>query len=366
MNRGRSITGIGVVVAALLFLAGAGPIAWAAQPGPEDADEWKDDTPQQVSILTPDSYLPINHEQALLAAAGDWDCYRVGETWYSYSDDVTSGETETDWHIVWMLAGGSDGEIVDPYGVGGQYLAPDYESGEDMREIVIMAACEDYNRGDDTFGWNDTNAGTAELLLKVWQVRMEVDQDGSVHDYYDGPSMPDKYGAGDLGWVEFDDPEDCEHYGANTQIRGTIPEEAGETEGYQWMQQKRGTSRVWKSGASDWTYLQNLPTWVMDGDPADYDYIDPDSKSPNGTGTPRWLIFFRDCPGQEAGPNNDRGIGPPSNYIILERDMHYRTWVNLDGVTGKRVSNYAEWRLKFQTIEDNGKWKVNGAHIPAQ
>lgn len=372
MNRQREALGLLVLVAAMVITQmGWSPLAHAEDPGPEQAQEWKKDKAIQLSIYIPqdNTYLPINHWHELLAVASDSDCYRVGDSWYLYGDDVTSGSSWDYWHITWeFVTSPEEGYITDPYGPVSGYVAADYIPGSEhnVRDIVLNAMCDDFNFGDDTYGWND-DPTLASVTIKVWQITVAVEEAGTDSDYYDGDPYPEVWGARDLGWIKYSVPAGCQKYGANTQIRGTIPEGPGQQDpeiDYDWKQELKGYVRVWKIGAENWTYTANDQNWVPDPFPeTPYRYADEDSHSPDN-GPDCRMIFLRDSPGFNAGPDNNNNYPPPDTIDTYERDRYYRDWVEIDGLRASNIS--AEWRCKLQLMLENGKWKLYGSHIPAE
>ena len=162
--------------------------------------EYMQYTDISVNISSPadNTYVPINHGQSLQASAVDWDCERYrdpGEqwsAWYTYYDDVTTGNTSSDYHMWWTKM---DGTFTDMYGTTATWIAPDYSAGNNVRNVAVTAHANDYNRGSDTSGYNDT--GREDFItLKVWQVTVTAKQSSSIstnNDCYGSEGPPDIY-----------------------------------------------------------------------------------------------------------------------------------------------------------------------------
>ena len=325
--------------------------------GPEDAEQWNVKGPITVSITSPanNTYVPINHTQVLTASASDPDCYRVGTTWYDYSDDVTSGETSADYHLDW---GAMEGTLTDMYGPSATYLAPEYSAGYNVRDVLVVVQVGDYNRGADTFGADDVGDG-AEIHLKVWQVTLTVSQTGTASTNYDGTAMPSTWGGATLGWIVPGTPAGAITYAGNTQIKGSIPEGPGVMTGYQWYQSWKGVQRHKESGGS-WIDDEAAADWASDFDPS-YSYLDADSRHPNSTGDDAREIFAMDAPWFNAGADNDNHIAAPDNWTDCSYDVDFKTKVKHNGIP---ISNEVEWEVVFTLDAQGGKWHATGGHAP--
>ena len=316
--------------------------------GPEDAEEWAPFTAISSSITSPadNTYLPINHIQNLTATANDCDKYRVGEQWYIYFDDVTSGNDETNFHLWWTCSGG--GELLDEYSPIASYKAPDYSLGNNVRNITVTAHADDFNRTPDTYGYNDTSKQDS-ITLKIWQVHVAGRANGTVSTNYDGSHYDAPPYAGDqLGWVSHDNPENCWGYRGSFEFKGAIPSGPGVTTGYKWYNHKKGIKRHKEGG--DWVtpYDYNQSTFENDW-PSNYAYKDEDSRHDE---TDVREIFAIDDPGFMAGENNNNAI-PPLTRVYF--DMNYKCWVELNNI---RISNECDWWVYFELEEDSGVWSV--------
>ena len=361
MDRKRIAAAAALTCLAVLVAASIGlRPATAEDPGPEDAEQWVEGDPITVSITAPanNTYLPINHSQSLTATATDPDCYRVGTTWYPYWDEVEDGEEEADHHMWWTA---DIGECTEEYGTTGVYEAPGYSEGNNVRDATITAHADDFNRGEDTEGANDTPAATASITLKVWQITLTVAQTGTTSTNYDGEAVPAWLGGTDLGWVIPGTPAGSLAYAGNTQVKGSIPAGPNVTTGYQWYQVKKGITRYKKGGT--WNYALNSPTvWVADIDPA-YDYLDADSRHPNGAeGTDVREIFLLDAPFWVAGALNNNKIAAPDSWTDIEYDVDFKPKVNLNGII---ISNEPIYEVIFTLDVNGGTWRVVGNHTPA-
>lgn len=329
--------------------------------GPWDAQEWKTDRPISVTITEPadNTYLPINHSINLFANASDPDCYRVGQTWYTYADEVQDGDLESDYHILWEATGG--GTLADQYGVAARYDAPDYSQGNDVRNVTVKATADDFNRGTDKYGDND-DADDASITLKIWQVTVSIHQSGSIDDFdkYDGPDSPPTKGGKTLGWIIPGTPAGAEVYGGNTLIKGTIPEGPAVTTGYSFIQFMKGLRKHKDHG--NWTTDYDEDEWESDITEAAYDFRDIDSRSSNGTGEDARQIFLLDCPRIVSNAANNLDIAEPAGYTDQMADMDYKPMVMLNG---NRISNEIEYEF-IATLQANagGVWTVVGQHTP--
>lgn len=144
-----------VMTLSMLLSLAISPLVLALDP--EDAGDWDVGDPISVTVTAPDDdfWVWINSTLNVTASASDIDRYRCDEysyEWYSYSDEVSSGETAQDHHIWWTC---SEGSFTDEYGPSATYLAPDYVAGNDDRDVTITAHADDFNRGTDVLGFND-------------------------------------------------------------------------------------------------------------------------------------------------------------------------------------------------------------------
>lgn len=351
----------------------------AADPGSEDPDNaWRtkdkdgNAAPIAVSITAPTAaartgsplahYVPINHTFALTASASDTDSYckptdKGGDgQWYNYGDDVTSGTDAADHHLWWTVTSG-DGSFpeVSRYGVSGTYVAPDYHAGSALRTAKVQARAQDYQRTGDNLGDDaDSQGNSAEFTLKVWQVTVTVHQNGQKSANNDATTAPATHGGADLGWVVPGAPAGAEGYHGNTEVKGTIPAGPGVTTGYAWINEKKGFTRIKVNGGA-WNKIADHPAWTDDSPYAMYQ----DQDSRHGGNDVR-EIFMVDAPGFIAGATNDNRIGAPDNWTDLERDMDYKSHVNLGGT---RVSNEAVWPVDMVLDVVGGKWHVV-SHTP--
>jgi len=343
------VTYAAIVAASLLVLYPKLSLAVS----PSDADEWAAKDPITVTITSAtNTYLAINKTKSLSATATDPDCYRVDSTWYNYSDQVTSGNNSTDYHIWWTA---SEGTFPDMYGTSATYEAPDYAAGSSVRNVTVTAHADDFDRGDET----PTDAGYAEsadtdsITVKVWQIHVGGHIFGTTDSSYDGTPVPTAFGGTDLGWITPNNPAGATGYHCNTELYGSIPSAISTTSGFNWYNYKQGIVRH-KTNASEpnWAtpYDYNHPSsYEFDFGPA-YSYLDADPRHPNTTGTNVHKIFAMDAPGAIVGLTNDAGI-PPWTYLDFE--MFFKAWVEMGGV---RVSNEAIWCVFFDLDEVGGNW----------
>lgn len=327
------------------------PLAYAI--GPEDAEEWAAKTPISVSITAPadNTYMPINYIQPLTATASDTDCYRVGTTWYDYSDGVTSGNSSTDYHMWWTA---STGTFIDMYSTSASYQAPDYSAGNNVRDVTVSVHADDFNRGTDTCGYGET-AQQQNITLKVWQVTVTVSQAGTKSANNDAADIPASVGGHTRGWIIPGTPAGATGYHGNTEIMGSIPEGPGAKTGFTWKNYTKGVAKYKKAGA--WTDVMNSDnTWIEDGPVA---YYDADSRHPNTTGPDVRQIFMQDTPGFIADATNDFGIG--LGWTDLSFQFDFKSSVRYGAII--RISNEPEWETKFVLDVVGDKWHVV-SHTP--
>ncbi|HUT30912.1 MAG TPA: hypothetical protein VMX13_14055 [Sedimentisphaerales bacterium] len=321
---------------------------------PADADEWDSARPIEITIDSPatNTYLPINDTQSLHAYVRDCDEYRVDEQWYTYWDEVRSGNTSTDYHIWWEA---TEGTWNDMYGVYATYKAPEYESGSSIRTVTITAHANDIDRGDET----PTDAGyeeddeTDSITLKIWQIDVTGQISGTTSSNYDGFAMPTAYGGTDLGWVEHGNPTGATGYFGNIQLKGSKSSSLNITTGFSWYNYVKGIVRH-KTTTSEpsWVtpYDFNEPDYILDFGPAGPNpCVDKDMRHPDG-GTDVSEIFALDAPGWDTGTDNDKDI-PPLTYYDFCAD--YKAWVVYSGVP---VSNECLWGVGFELDEVSGEW----------
>lgn len=334
----------------------------------ENDDEAINNGAIDVDIIYPpdDTYVTINGEKGLACTASDPDCERnkpdggAWSDWYPISDDVTSGNTSSNYHILWTFTG--DGEILDEdkYYTSSLYTAPDYSEGNDVRDVTITATADDIDRGNESptnKGYKESDANDS-ITLKIWQVTVTAQQSGTTSTNYDGTAMPQYYGDTDLGWITPNDPNAAGYHG-NTQIKGSIPSGPNVQTGYSWSQYFKGYARYKVNGGS-WVYDPNEPDWKEDGTAL----TDCDSRHPNGGGTDVREIFTLDAPGFTAGYDNNDYIGNPHNWTDAENKLDFKTYVNYGG---NRISNEdCIWEVDFvlDVNEADSTWIPVGEHTP--
>lgn len=344
---------------------GGGPATMTSDGGVQ----WAAGTPISGDITTSRGDNPtiqINAPLSLSLNAYDNDMRFNGMFWALYADDVTSGETASDYHIIWSASAGT---MTDPYGTTAQFIAPDFAAGQGVREINIQAVVDDVNRGADVDAFDDPALNAAEPV-NVFQITLTLDQGGapgapptSISPNYSGPPIPASGGGGQLGWIEPGNPGGSDGYYGSTQIKGTIPI-PGRESGWTWSQDKKGTRThtvTPPGGASTVVVDENFATWVPDIRPGDgYQWQDTDARHPNATGPDTREIFLWDAPGVRVGVGNNAGIGPPNNWTDINFDIDYKVWVN--GPDG-RISNELVYEVFFDLDEGTGTW-VPAAHRP--
>ena len=136
-----------------------------SDPSPES--EWSADTGIVVTITSPSddsTKMYINETLDCSATASDTDKYSNdgGHTWYTYSDDVSSGTSSADYHIWWTTNIGSFTEL---YGPSTTYIAPDYSDGAGIRTADIAAHADDVNCGTDVLGADNAPGQAARQAL---------------------------------------------------------------------------------------------------------------------------------------------------------------------------------------------------------
>jgi hypothetical protein len=84
----------------------------------------------------------INESQEYTATATQWDSYlTTASQVYTYSSDISSGTSSSDYHI-WWTATFNDapiGSFSNLYGPTSTFIAPDYSEGEDERSVSVIA-----------------------------------------------------------------------------------------------------------------------------------------------------------------------------------------------------------------------------------
>jgi len=263
---------------------------------------------------------------------------------------VTSGNSVDTYHMWWTAIAGTFTDMYSPTAI---WKAPDYSPGSGISNIAVTAHANDYNRGTDTSGYDDTGRKDW-ITLRVWQVTVTSSQSGTTSSNYDGPATPASYGGSNLGWVVPGTPAGATSYHGNTELSGSIPSGVPYRNDYRWYNYMKGYYRHKVQGSSSWVYGWNYSDWIPDFDPSYY-WTDRDPKHPNGTGPNVGAIFAMDAPGFLAGSTNDNKIAAPDNWRDLEFDMDYRANVSLDGIP---VSNYCYWGVDFVLTESNGHWSV--------
>lgn len=340
---------------------GGGPATMTSDGGVQ----WAAGTPISGDITTSRGDNPtiqINAPLSLSLNAYDNDMRFNGMFWALYADDVTSGETASDYHIIWSASAGT---MTDPYGTTAQFIAPDFAAGQGVREINIQAVVDDVNRGADVDGFDDPALNAAEPV-EVFQITLTLDQGSggppnpptSVSPNYDGPAVPEWYGGGQLGWIEPGSPPGTTRFGGATQIKGTIAA-PGPASGWIWAQDKKGIRSHTEDppdGPPVSVVDDNWPNWVPDKGPggANNEWQDADARHPNVTGPDTREIFWLDTPSVGLNPQ-------PGTWVAYHFDMDYKTWVN--GADG-RASNELEWEVKFDVNFVNGAWVVQPGHVP--
>jgi len=379
-NRTRVYGLLGLVGVSVLVTS---PTAWAADPPPEEAEAWASKIPIDVCIMSPaaNTYVPINHTQALTALAFDLDCYKVNDVWYDYYDDVTSGTTETDHHMWWTA---SKGTFKEMYGPSAKYVAPDYEEcPNDVRDVTVTAHAVDFNLGKKTQNTHGYHAyteqeeiGQASITLKIWQITVEYTQSGNASDAYGGVALPAEFGGGKLGWIAPGDPAGAAIYGGGTKVTGIIPDEPGVVDGFHWYQRTHGVEKYRTKNDNLEHHALTMKKFVEPG-PDDWEegdidtYGDPEDDYPYMNESPynsQWnyvgQIVLLDTPGFEAGAGNNERIAAPDNWTDYVHAMTYQTWVIYK--TGERISNQCSWTVQF-TLEADGQtgtWQLVGGHHP--
>ena len=315
------------------------------------------------------TYVPINFPKYLFAVASDLDCYRWREVgtsqwteWYTYYDAVQLGNTSSDYYMWWTA---DMGIYTDMYGTQANWTAPDYSSGNNVRDVTVTAHANDYNRGSDTFGYNDTGREDW-ITLKVWQVAVTANQSNSISTYndcygYQGP--PDIYptwkAKRTLGWIYHNTPTGAEGYFGKTELQGTVPTGVPTVSGFDWKSEVMGVYRH-KTTSSDpdwvWPYDVRYVNWEPDS--PESSFSDEDCRHPNG-GTNVHEIFMLDGPGLRTYANNDYAIA--SGWCRIDFDFVFRSYVKIGGY---RVSNFEPWGVEFDLVESGGVWTVDGGHTP--
>jgi hypothetical protein len=346
--------------------------AVADQPGPPDQGwQWRDvdkdgnAAPIEVQIDYPDDsdktgspaahYVAINHALTLSASATDIDSYCRPEadggdnTWYDYQDDVTSGDLAADHHLWWTVTSG-DGEFPETskYGTAGTYHAPVYKAGQDLRDVRVRAAADDYQRNGDELGSvNDDGEVSDPFDLKVWQITVDVQQDGFTDPDSDATPAPIQWGGTDLGWVIPGTPAGAEGYFGNTQITGTIPAGPGVLSGFSWDHRVIGTAKGRYQGT--WYTIYDAPDWRDDTPHPVYTDVDP--RHPDSTGPDKRKLFMNDSPGFTANASNDNLIA--IGWDRMEIDYEFKAFVAWNGT---KVSNEKRYVVKFGVEEVNQHW----------
>lgn len=350
--------------------------AYAADPpGPSsDGYEWRtgdkdgNSAPIEVNIWHPSDaeksgnppahYTPINQIVDMFASASDTDSYCLPADeggdgiWYNYSDDVRSGFSAADHHLLWTISSGG-GEFVDSnrYGFLASYRAPDYSHGNNLRTVRVKVEADDYQRAGDNLGDPNDSGKDDSIELKIWQVTVSFRQSGT-NSPNNNVQAPIHTGGANLGWVTPGTPPGNTGYNGNTEIKGTIPAGPGVVTGYYWVNEKKGFTRR-KVNGGDWVNVLGSTVWT--GDSPHHLFQDRDSRH---GGVDVREIFMVDSPGFEAGASNDFGID--QGWTDVERDMNFRAHVKLGDT---RISNKQVWPVKMVLEVANGKWSVI-SHTP--
>jgi hypothetical protein len=343
-----------------------------------------------------DTYYPIISSVSLVGSAIDCDRYRVGQDWYWYRDDVTSGDNEgnpnaappipANWHMKWDLLNDAPGTLEIKYGTLAKYRAPDYEEDQDVRDITLRATADDFQRalppppggpgGNDTFGADD-DAQHADRTIHIWQMKVTVSQNGARSNNFSLTQQEqaalESRGGADLGWVEHGTPQNATGFRGNTEIMAAMPAAVPDcytdvnSRPYKWKQQWKGTILSITGGVTTENTKQNF---TDEGAPV---VVDVDTRNPNGQGNNDTnQIFVQDMPGWETGATNDTGIANGETY--RKHDSTHRNWVVLQSLdqnpnNDQRISNVGpEWQVYMELdVSAQNKWQVKAGtnHVPA-
>lgn len=332
--------------------------------------QWAQVSEIEVDLYSPadGTYVPINFTKYLFAHANDEDCFRyrqVGTSqwsaWYNYWDVVENGNTSTTYHMWWTA---DMGTYTDMYGTQALWTAPDYSSGNNVRDVTVTAHANDYHRGTDTLGYNDTGREDW-ITLKVWQVtvttnRSSISTNNDCYGYVGPPDIyPTSKAKRQLGWIYFNNPTGAEGYWGKTELIGTVPTGVPTVSGFDWKSEVMGVYRH-KTTSSDpdwvWPYDVRYVNWEDDSPGSSFS--DEDCRHPNG-GTNVHEIFMLDGPGLGSNANNDNNIA--NGWSHIDFDFDFRTYVKIGGY---RVSNIEPWEVEFDLVESGGVWTVDGGHTP--
>lgn len=294
-------------------------------------------------------YVPPNEENG---TPGGWTPWTEGKM----SDDVTSGSTASDYHIRWEV---SKGEVSPLYGsfTTFQGLEPD---GSSVDSVTIKAIADDLNRGNEppeTLGANDP-AGTAQSVVKIWEVTLSLSRGGSWSMNNDTPLFRELCAAGGkkLGKVNNGDASTCETticdgfidgFYDNIEFKGSIPPEVPDaTNNFGFPQVIRGNTRSFNG--STWQANPNITSFESDGTL----FGDGSSLSVAAGNTDVNEVFALDTPGVVTTCSN---TGLAANVIEVQRRYEFETWCTFDG---KVVSRRLSWSDSQDIVRGpDGKWK---------
>ena len=333
-----------------------------------------------VSITSPandNTWIPVNGSASLMASASDLDQCRTStnngaswSNWSNYYDDVTSGTTSTDYHMIWSGPGNPAQEFAyGRYGTSVTYYPGPYGNAGDKS---ITCTAYDYDRtspddredtNGDTTGSpnssaNNDGSGSATRTIHVWQVTVTTRQSGSKSTNNDIANYA-VYGDPSLGFVTPNNPAGCAGYHGKTEFKGVITSGAPYRADYLWCNFKKGTSRhAVSSDPSTWIVHANYPDFVADG--PDSAFADSDPRHPNATGTDTSEIYGWDGPGFAAGLSNDSNIAAPDNWCKYEYQRDFKVLVKSGSLT---VSNECLWAVTMALDVSSGHWTAT-SHTP--
>ncbi len=324
-----------------------------------------------VNIFDPpnsNAWVAVNHSISLEATAADIDECRVSTdggvtwgAWKNYGDDVSSGTTASDYHVIWTGPGNPDIEF--PGGRYGRSVL--YKAGPPGSSGTASITCEafDYDRANDSEDTNGDTAGSPDsgnnsdgsgsdtVDINIWEVEATVSQAGSKSLNNDVADRP-LYGDPKLGWVFPGTPPGCIGYHGNTEIKGVIKPASAPGFLVGWRSEVMGTVKhIDTSSVPNYVIDLFNPTWTPDGPNPGFADVDP--KFPNGTGSDTDEVFMNDNPGARVGASNDSDI-VANGWSEINWDDDYRSYaVSFYGVP---ISNVETWEVKFVLEVVNQKW----------
>ena len=363
-----------VYTPALLAAAIFSPIAFAADPGAGNATHWRVGDVPTVEITELDDasladhlsgdplahYLPIGHEIKIEAAASDEDEYCRDAAsggdgqWYPWNDDVISGNTAADYHMIWAKLGGP-GEITEEYGTSCIFNAPtEYmASGGDLQAATIEVVASDKHARDGlALGAGDPGV-IDQVVIKVWQVTVTSKQAGA----WDGANDINAAGFSTVGLPTLGmntpgAPAGTTGFHGSTENKGAIPSDPEVSTGYSWCNDKKGTSSDFING--QWVVVDDFQNWTPDNPIAAATDVDQSSG-----GVDTWKIFMVDAPGLGTGAGNNAGIA--NGTTGLDFRLEFRSYVKLNGIV---ISNKEVWEVDFELKAVNGVWTILQNHTP--